>query len=183
MARSNTKIPVNVRELVLTEAGYRCAVPTCRLPTPIDVHHIKPLADGGTDDAENLIVLCASCHVRYHREGRPSRSAILAYKTILRSISRGFDWESVDLLLFVYSKANLSQLHISGDGILRFAKLLVAGLIDYGPVQLGANVVRGSYYRYYSLRPTERGETLVRLWKSGDMEALKTCLGVVPLDS
>lgn len=33
------------------------------------VHHIKPLADGGTHDEGNLVSLCVSCHERLHRRG------------------------------------------------------------------------------------------------------------------
>lgn len=32
------------------------------------VHHIKPLAEGGTNDESNLISLCKSCHSRLHAE-------------------------------------------------------------------------------------------------------------------
>lgn len=30
------------------------------------VHHIKPLSEGGTHDKENLISLCSSCHSKIH---------------------------------------------------------------------------------------------------------------------
>ena len=33
-----------------------------RLTPAQEVHHIKPLADGGTHDTENLMSLCSSCH-------------------------------------------------------------------------------------------------------------------------
>ena len=29
-----------------------------------EVHHIKPLSEGGTNDADNLMALCHSCHSR-----------------------------------------------------------------------------------------------------------------------
>jgi len=32
------------------------------------VHHIKPLAEGGTHARENLMSLCSSCHSRIHAE-------------------------------------------------------------------------------------------------------------------
>ena len=36
---------------------------------PVDeVHHIKPLAEGGTHDRSNLIGLCKSCHAKIHAE-------------------------------------------------------------------------------------------------------------------
>ena len=31
------------------------------------VHHVKPLADGGTNDESNLKSLCVSCHERIHQ--------------------------------------------------------------------------------------------------------------------
>jgi 5-methylcytosine-specific restriction protein A len=31
-----------------------------------EVHHILPLAEGGTNDRDNLISLCKSCHSRIH---------------------------------------------------------------------------------------------------------------------
>lgn len=31
-----------------------------------EVHHIKPLSDGGTHDKSNLISLCKSCHAKIH---------------------------------------------------------------------------------------------------------------------
>ena len=33
-----------------------------------EVHHIKPLSEGGTHDADNLISLCRSCHARLHAQ-------------------------------------------------------------------------------------------------------------------
>ncbi len=40
--------------------------------TPVEeVHHILPLSDGGTNDFDNLVSLCKSCHSRLHaKEGR-----------------------------------------------------------------------------------------------------------------
>lgn len=33
-----------------------------------EVHHILPLADGGTHERSNLISLCRSCHMKAHAE-------------------------------------------------------------------------------------------------------------------
>lgn len=46
-------------ELCLKEGRY--------VPTE-EVHHIKPLAEGGTHDRDNLIALCKSCHARIHAQ-------------------------------------------------------------------------------------------------------------------
>ena len=42
-----------------------------RYTTATEVHHIKPLADGGTSDVNNLMSLCKSCHARIHCCGKP----------------------------------------------------------------------------------------------------------------
>ena len=32
----------------------------------LQVHHVKAVPDGGTDDMSNLITLCMSCHAEWH---------------------------------------------------------------------------------------------------------------------
>jgi 5-methylcytosine-specific restriction endonuclease McrA len=42
--------------------GSRCENPTCRRTFPLDVHHIIPRSEGGSNKENNLIVLCKNCH-------------------------------------------------------------------------------------------------------------------------
>ena len=59
-------------------AGYRCEVPDCAHPTfetvdglpYMEVHHIKPLAEGGLDTAENVECICPAHHREVHRGRR-----------------------------------------------------------------------------------------------------------------
>ena len=37
------------------------------------VHHVKPIADGGTNDESNLRSLCASCHEKIQRRKQSDR--------------------------------------------------------------------------------------------------------------
>lgn len=57
------------REEHLIEFPY-CQI--CRkyghLVRATEVHHIRPLADGGTHDRGNLISLCHRCHFKIHAE-------------------------------------------------------------------------------------------------------------------
>ncbi len=51
------KLPAATKAAVLIEAGFRCAVPTCRQILAIDLHHIWEVKDDGGDDPLNLIAL------------------------------------------------------------------------------------------------------------------------------
>ena len=81
MDSDRRKLPREVERDVLVEAGHRCAIPACRALHP-EVHHIKPLAEGGSDDFENLIALCPNCHALADR-GAIDRKAQRQYKANL----------------------------------------------------------------------------------------------------
>lgn len=50
------------RRRIKKESGFRCGFPNCGERTPLEIHHITPQAEGGSDDLENLICLCRNCH-------------------------------------------------------------------------------------------------------------------------
>ena len=86
-------VPEHIRRHVLAEAGYRCAVPTCRTILAIDLHHIEPVSDGGSGLAENLVALCPTCHALHHRGTIPIE-AIRAYKRALAELLQRPDLEA-----------------------------------------------------------------------------------------
>lgn len=49
---------------VLREADYRCQI--CGRRVPLDVHHIKPITAGGTNEFSNLRAICHDCHRGEH---------------------------------------------------------------------------------------------------------------------
>jgi hypothetical protein len=57
MTQRRKKLPSSITVAVLTEAGYRCAVPTCRNILAVDLHHIVEVSEGGSDEVSNLIDL------------------------------------------------------------------------------------------------------------------------------
>jgi len=75
-----------LRRIIKQEAGYRCAIPTCNCTSPLEIHHIVPIADGGDDNPQNLICLCRNCHGRCHN-GEIDNEAIVQYKQRLIRIS------------------------------------------------------------------------------------------------
>ncbi len=50
-------IPASLKREVLAEAGYRCAVPTCRGILALDLHHIEEVQEGG----ENILSTSSHC--------------------------------------------------------------------------------------------------------------------------
>jgi len=169
LPRERKALKPRTRVAVLTEAGYRCAVPTCRGILAIDLHHMYQVSEGGGDDPSNLIALCPNCHSLYHL-GHISRDAIYAYKAMLVALSRAFDVEAIDKLLFLQAHKK-DFLVVSGDGLLHFARLIAAGLAT-GDLKANNNwqVVT------YAVNLTQKGRQLVSAWKAGDHVMLKETL-------
>ena len=159
-----------VRREALTEAGYRCAVPTCRTILAIDLHHLVRVADGGPNTADNLIALCPTCHALHHRGEIPAE-AIRVWKGMLVSLNRAFDREAIDNLLFL-SLPGLPQT-FSADGVLKFTSLIAAGLARARSTLTQSTP---TYLFYYAVTLTEKGKMVVEAWKAGDKEALANAL-------
>ena len=80
-----------VKAWVLIEANGCCEL--CKKPAPfisvtgfpfLEVHHVKQLADGGSDTVENAIALCPNCHREFHH-GREAMALVeRAYDSIKR---------------------------------------------------------------------------------------------------
>lgn len=166
-----TAISNSVRIAVLTEAGYRCAVPTCRTILAIDMHHLVPVSESGGNTIANLIALCPTCHALFHR-GEISRDSIYAWKSLLTSLSQAFDQRDIDDLLFLDTPQPY-PLEVSGDEVVKFSRLIGAGLATYA---LAIHDLRGGTLRY-RLSLTDRGAQLIHAWKSGDRAALAKAQG------
>jgi len=168
--KERKKLSVQTTTIVLTEAGYRCAVPTCRQILALDLHHMWEVSAGGGNDPSNLIALCPYCHNLYHR-GTISADAIYAYKSMLVALSRAFDLDAVDRLLFLTPLAK-DFLIVSGDGLLHFARLIAAGLAS---VEQKAN--NNDQFVTYAINISKKGRLLIEAWRQGDRIRLKQALG------
>lgn len=172
--RERVNLPVHLKTALLTEAGYRCAVPTCRELLVLDMHHIYEWAEGGSDELCNLIALCPTCHSAYHR-GLIRPESIWAWKSMLIAINRAFDVDAIDKLLFLY-KAQTDQLALSGDGVLQFARLIAADLAEF---ECKAN--NAWQLVTYVVRLTTKGRRVIEAWRSGDPDILERALTPSPL--
>src|SRR5579862_3222002 len=95
---TRTKISPSIAQAVLIEAGYRCAVPTCRATLAIDLHHLVQVSAGGGNHVSNLLALCPYCHGLHHRGTIPAE-ALRVWKGLLVSLNEGIGKEAKDLLL------------------------------------------------------------------------------------
>ena len=109
------------REAILHRDGYTCQCcgkKNCRL----EVHHIKFRSNGGTDDEENLITLCAECHKGIHAgtvvlNKKPKKSKNLKHAThmsiIRNQLLRKYP-DAIETLGFVTSE-NRNHLKLPKD--------------------------------------------------------------------
>jgi hypothetical protein len=59
-------IPDAVAAKVLADCARRCCICRKSKPLRLQVHHIVERANGGTNDPDNLIALCLTCHTDVH---------------------------------------------------------------------------------------------------------------------
>src|SRR5436853_5196339 len=142
MATKRHSISPMIRDEVLREAGYKCANPTCRNILTLQLHHMVWVKDGGKNEANNLLALCGHCH-DLHTQGHIPASAISHWKGILHALNHAFSKESMDLLLFL-AKPSFENIWYTGDGVLRFAGLIAAGLVEIAESQFSVGVRYGN---------------------------------------
>lgn len=167
--RERSNLPVNVKVQVLTEASYRCALPACRFPLALDIHHIWEVHAGGGDDPSNLIALCSNCHRLYHG-GHIKQESIYVYKMMLLSLTKAYDVEVIDRLLFL-NECKQNELVVTGDGLLHLGKLVASGLAKF-------SLASNNNYQIvtYIVNISDKGKMLMEAWKAGDQSKVRNVM-------
>jgi len=155
-------IPTEIKRRILIEAGYRCAVPTCRFPIAENAH-IVSWADSKNHSYENLIALCPNCHTMYD-SGKIDQTAIIAYKKKLMFLNEVYSRFELDVLdhLKAHKRALIpSELLVKRlleEGIvIHEEKIMIQGFGD-GEDILGI----------FSVVLTEKGKQLLDDWSKVD---------------
>lgn len=148
---------------MLTEAGYRCAVPTCRGILALDLHHVAPVRVGGANTADNLLALCPTCHALFER-GVITGQSIAIWKAFLRSLARAYDHRTLDLLWFL---KKVPGFKCTGDGVVSFASLVGAGLAELDLSQQGFGALVG-------VQLSPEGTRLLEAWEHADKAFLSS---------
>lgn len=167
-------ISLAVKQMVLLEACYKCANPTCRELLTLELHHIDWVKDGGGNDPINLLALCANCHER-HTRGFIPKEAILGWKSMLvtlGNVHRG----SIDLLLLLsHEQRGIEKLpdnarrpfRFTGDSLPALAPLLISDLIRISERFAGGGFWAGAgAHPSFEVELTEKGKRLIRAWES-----------------
>jgi hypothetical protein len=125
--------------LALAEAGYRCAIPTCRHPTT-EIAHIVPESQEHDDSFENLIALCPDCQKK-----EIDAQSMRTYKRNLEILnSRYSDFErrvfdqiaETDRRSFIVEAGlEIPLLHAVNDGLLRRVELAPVAIQQGEPTQ------------------------------------------------
>jgi len=67
--RRRSVVPPAVRREILRRDRRRCQAPGCGRTGFLEIHHLRPKANRGTNHPENLVTLCSSCHQLWHKNG------------------------------------------------------------------------------------------------------------------
>ncbi|MCF6317160.1 MAG: HNH endonuclease [Marinosulfonomonas sp.] len=169
MMSPSRHVPVALKRKLFEEAGYRCAVPTCRGASALEVEHIDEWSVVKEHLFENLIVLCATCHSRVTR-GEIEKSAIQNYKANLAIISGRYSLFEMRLIetfeLIITDGYHAKSYKIAENDLLH-----VKGLIDDGLIRVlpgtGTIAMDGMSVAPVSLVLTEAGSAFVRQYFSG----------------
>lgn len=119
-------VPAALARRLFEEAGYRCAIPTCRSTSVLEKAHIIPWSEVREHSFENMIILCRQCHGLFDIEKKIPRSAILAYKANLGLLTHRYNETERRVLDFFLNPENPELLVTSVDSF------MMQNLIDDG---------------------------------------------------
>jgi hypothetical protein len=169
LEKRRVKIPAATVRAVHLEAAYQCARPRCRQNLTLDVHHIDWVKDGGGNDESNLLLLCPTCHAKFHR-GVYTTEAIWHWKGLLVAMNNAFDRKTMDTLLMICAVPGIV---VSGDGLINYASLHAMHLVKFDIASQSAGPVVTTAAK---IEPTDRGKMLVDAWNSDDAERYQKLL-------
>jgi hypothetical protein len=167
------RISPTVRDEVLMESGYKCGNPICRNILTLQLHHIVWVKEGGGNSALNLLPLCGHCHDMV-TQGHIPQAAIRHWKGMLHALNHAFSKEAMDLLLFLHVRGPETHMY-TADGVLRFAGLFAAGLVEFG-MQICEETFSSFIETRHEVVLSEKGRLLVDAWRKGDEDAYRVQL-------
>lgn len=158
-------IPRALARAVKEEAGYRCAIPTCKATSALEIAHIRPWSEVREHTFDNLIYLCAICHSRFDR-GEIEKQSIIAFKHNLGVVNGRYSDFERRILQVLHSAGPGNYLTLQSVDPMLFMYLVDDGLLVEGFSQGGQLLINGvNPTRHWTL--TEDGWDFVNRWFSG----------------
>lgn len=118
-------VPLPMERRLKEESGYRCAIPTCKQTSALEMAHIVPWAKVQQHTFENIIVLCAICHTRYDSGDIP-RASIVQFKRNLGLLTHRYS--QMEYRALTYFANNLDDFYL----VTALDNFVFANLIDDG---------------------------------------------------
>lgn len=140
------------REAVLNRDSYTCQICGAK-NTRLEVHHIVYRSHGGTDDENNLITLCESCHKKIHAgeikvslKAKKSRLKEATHMNIIRSQLLKRYPDAIETFGFV-TKENRNNLHLPKDHYIDACVIASAGksFVPNDEIYYKRRVAKGDY--------------------------------------
>lgn len=167
MSENRPAIPRPMMRDVKTEAGHRCAIPTCRMTSGLEIHHIEDYSKVREHTFDNLILLCAVCHARATK-GDIDRKSMRAYKANLSVVNQRYgDLERRVLEMFATVPEG-EVLQLPGGQDVHLWYLCRDGLLEKdkdfrAPTMVVDGIPNVEYYRL-----TESGREFLEKWVDAD---------------
>lgn len=170
MSERRPSVPMSLKRLLFEESGYRCAIPTCRGTSALEMAHIEPWSQVREHAFENMIVLCAVDHVRFDRGDIPKQS-VQVFKANLGLIQHRYN-DQERRLLEVFTQVPAEQLEIAHVQIPSDLDWTIYYLLKDDVVELrqpgGARITINGVPSSYAVHLTAKGRNLVERLRSAD---------------
>jgi hypothetical protein len=176
MPSNRDAIPNELQRQLFVEAGYRCAIPTCRAVAPLHIEHIDEYAVVKEHKFENMIVLCANCHgLKGSGPRQLDRKALRQFKANLgllnhrygdleRSLLEDFAQNSDPNIRILPGSMDLLVRNLVRDGYLKKEEIEGGRRRVFGKDEHEGIVIVVPDFVGYSL--TDAGREFVRNWAS-----------------
>jgi hypothetical protein len=176
MPGNREAIPNELQRQLFVEAGYRCAIPTCRAVAPLQIEHIDDYAKVKEHKFENMIVLCANCHgMKGNGPRQLDRKALRQFKANLgllnhrygdleRRLLEDFAHNSDSSIRILPGSMDLLVRNLVRDGYVKKEEIEGGRRRVYGKDEHEGIVIVVPDFAVYSL--TDTGRVFVKNWTS-----------------
>ena len=93
MSAVSNELKKKIRREARNRCGY-CLTPQEIVSMPLEIEHFRPIADGGTDDEENLWLACRNCngfkHAKTHALDPANKRRNFAFQSANSKLERTF---------------------------------------------------------------------------------------------